>query len=251
MDELHFGNVKAEKAIAMRRYNLFAAVSKTLRILELCVALIFLSWILTRLPFAFRVSAEYLRKLSAFAATPLFVFALSNAIIAALLAQRSAAAAANADSSDAAAAADELYEEFLKNRSAVAERAKPLQSEAAAPPHTAATEAEYEDKKVVSETSAAVDRTVRDSDRGLQEYRRSQSEKWKGEEGGKTMLRRKQLRRSETEKVREDRREDDDLLYPQDKLSSEEFQRTIEAFIAKQMRFLREESSAIVVQNPS
>jgi hypothetical protein len=46
----------------------------------------------------------------------------------------------------------------------------------------------------------------------------------------------KKLRRSETEKVRE-------ILYPQDKLSNEEFQRTIEAFIAKQMRFLREEES--------
>jgi hypothetical protein len=62
------------------------------------------------------------------------------------------------------------------------------------------------------------------------------------------MKQRKQLRRSETEKLRETEKEN---LYPQDKLSNEEFQRAIDAFIAKQMRFLREESSAIVVHNTS
>lgn len=75
---------------------------------------------------------------------------------------------------------------------------------------------------------------------GRKVYSRSQSlpenVNGKGEDEEQTE-RQKILRRSETEKekVRE-------VLYPEDKLSNEEFQRTIEAFIAKQMRFLREES---------
>lgn len=113
------------------------------------------------------------------------------------------------------------------------------------PPRVAPAEERCEDKEVVSET------VVRDRDGGagsdLAKYRRSQSEKWKGEAAGK-MVRRKQLRRSETEKRRDQNEREN--LYPQDKLSNEEFQRAIEAFIAKQMRFLREESSsAVVVQN--
>ncbi|KAJ1420769.1 hypothetical protein SESBI_14179 [Sesbania bispinosa] len=149
-----------------------------------------------------------------------------------------------------------LYREFLNNRNAVADRdtppstadvspPPPSSAEVLPPPRTTA-EAEYQDKEVISETV----QDQKESDAGavsdLSNYRRSQSEKWKGETG--KMMRRKQLRRSETEKRRENARE---ILYPQDKLSNEEFQRAIEAFIAKQMRFLREESSAIVVQNPS
>lgn len=106
-------------------------------------------------------------------------------------------------------------------------------------PFAAAEVVECLDKKVVSETVR--DRNTEASS-DLANFRRSQSEKWKGEAG--KMLRRKQLRRSETEKLLEKEREN---LYPQDKLSNEEFQRTIEAFIAKQMRSLREESSAIVL----
>lgn len=223
MEEFLF---KAEKSNAISRYNLFTTISKTLRLIELCILLLLLSWLLTRLPFAFSLSAQFLRKLFAFAASPLFVFAVSNAIIAALLAQSRHFSAQHSP-------ADGLYRHLLNSR-----HAPPSQ------PHAPPPSPEFHDKLVIAES-------VRDcppADPGLgAKYRRSQSEKLKGE-AGKTP-RRRQLRRAETEKRREDSPE---ILYPQDKLSNEEFQRTIEAFIAKQLRFLREEeSSAIVVQNPS
>ncbi|KAK7307520.1 hypothetical protein VNO77_40656 [Canavalia gladiata] len=173
-------NVKAEKgSTGITRYNMLSGIGKTLRILELCLALFFLSWILTRLPFALRLSANYLR-------SPLFVFAISNAIIAALFAQ------------SRRFSADEPVEE---------------------PQH-----------KEIRDTCTANDypdlRKV---------YHRSHSEKVKRKsEDGSTTARR-ELQRSEMEKAQEN-------FYPEDKLSNEEFQRTIEAFIAKQMRFLREES---------
>ncbi|KAK7360046.1 hypothetical protein VNO77_02018 [Canavalia gladiata] len=227
--------LKTEKANAILRHNnIFVAISKALRILELCILLILLSWILMRLPFALALSAQFLRRIAAFAATPLFVFAVSNAIIAALLAQ-------SGRSSDHHSA-DGLYREFLNSRN----NATTPPPQASVPPACEAAEVEFQDKQVIAET--VQDRAYAGA--GVKsessKYRRSQSEKWKGDAA--KVPRRRQLRRSETEKRRE---ESPEILYPHDKLSNEEFQLAIEAFIAKQMRFLREESSAIVVQNPS
>ncbi|RDY09344.1 hypothetical protein CR513_06279, partial [Mucuna pruriens] len=185
MDALELSNLKVEKrSIVMARYNMLSGITKTLRILELCLALFLLLWFLTRLPFALRLSAGYLR-------SPLFVFAVSNAIIAALLAQ--------------------------SRRFAQSNSADPV------PEHS-----QISDTCTDKDSSAATD-----PDLG-KVYRRSVSE-------GKGETARRELRRSETEKARE-------KSYPQDKLSNEEFRRTIEAFIAKQMRLLREESLAIFVQ---
>lgn len=244
--------METEKANSIQSFNLLSAIPKTFRILEIIVAVMVLSWTLTRLPSALTVSAGFL---SCLAASPLFIFAISNAIIAALIAQSGRFSAQTA-ADDAAAG---LYREFLNSRNSVPD------------PPSPADAPECQDKEViisetVPDTNAGVGsdvvsyrrseskeevitETVQDSavaDAGVGSdvvsYRRSQSEKWKG------AARRKELRRSETEKQRENG--GDEILYPQDELSNEEFQRTIDAFIAKQMRFLREESSAIVVQKP-
>lgn len=226
----------------------FAAISKTIRIFELCIVFLILSWTLTRLPLAVSISAEYLRKL---AANPLFIFAVSNAIIAALFAQSGRFSDENSEDHSGAG---KLYRELMNCRIAVSDRdiqppsstVDPPSATVDLPPVTA--EVTCQDKEVISETVPAP--VIPDREIGVcsdfANYRRTQSEKWKGEAG--KMKQRKQLRRSETEKLLETSKEN---LYPQDKLSNEEFQRTIDAFIAKQMRFLREESSAIVVHNSS
>lgn len=226
----------------------FAAISKTIRIFELCIVFLILSWTLTRLPLAVSISAEYLRKL---AANPLFIFAVSNAIIAALFAQ---SGRFSDEKSEDHSGAGKLYRELMNCRIAVSDRdiqppsstVDPPSATVDLPPVTA--EVTCQDKEVISETAPAP--VIPDREIGVcsdfANYRRTQSEKWKGEAG--KMKQRKQLRRSETEKLLETSKEN---LYPQDKLSNEEFQRTIDAFIAKQMRFLREESSAIVVHNSS
>jgi hypothetical protein len=189
-----FNNIKTEKQSTMKTYNLFTSIAKTLRLLELCLLLFFLLWIFTRLPFFLRISTDFLQ-------SPLFIFALSNAIIAALFAQSDLRFSSSA--SDSASIVEERLESQIKQ---------------------------------INDTCKAVDvdscSAVTDSG-NLQVCSWSQSfpETMNGEGENE-----KKLRRSETEKVRE-------ILYPQDKLSNEEFQRTIEAFIAKQMRFLREEES--------
>ncbi|GAU36019.1 hypothetical protein TSUD_211570 [Trifolium subterraneum] len=225
----------------------FAAISKTIRIFELCILLLLLSWTLTRLPLAVSISADYLRKL---AANPLFIFAISNAIIAALIAQSGRFTSQN---SDDLSGTGKIYSEFINNRITVSDREQQPPSVTVEPPpvEEVAAEVKCQDKEVISEiVSVPTIPTVSDRETGgdsdFASFRRSQSEKWKGE--AVKMKERKQLRRSETEKIRETEKEN---LYPQDKLSNEEFQRAIDAFIAKQMRFLREESSAIVVHNTS
>lgn len=225
----------------------FAAISKTIRIFELCIVLLLLSWTLTRLPLAVSISAEYFRKL---AANPLFIFAVSNVIIAALFAQSGRFSDENSEDHSGAG---KLYRELMNCRIAVSDRDIQPPSTAVDPPPSASvdlpsvtTEVTCQDKEVISETVPTP--VIPDRETGVcsdfTNYRRTQSEKWKGEAG--KMKQRKQLRRSETEKLLETSKEN---LYPQDKLSNEEFQRAIDAFIAKQMRFLREESSAIVVHN--
>ncbi|KAF7809708.1 putative TRNA--methyltransferase non-catalytic subunit trm6MTase subunit trm6 [Senna tora] len=264
MNSFYFANVQTEKVAAMRRYSLFTAIGKTLRILEFLLALLLLFWILARLPFVLRISGHYVRKLSVFIASPLFVFIVSNAIIATLLAKSGRLTAPNSDA-DSNARTAELYQEFLKNTADRTRSSSEVEAEAESDDllRVAEEEVVYQDKEIISDLNSA-ERTIQDRqadeiqtrrdsdsdgevDSGFPKvYRRSQSEKMKEEDSTKTM-RQKFLRRSETEKMYvENPREN---LYPQDKLSNEEFQRTIEAFIAKQMRFLREESLAIVIQN--
>ncbi|KAI5438908.1 uncharacterized protein LOC127123648 [Lathyrus oleraceus] len=186
-------NIKEEKQSTISTYSIFTGIARTLRLLELCLVLFFLFWILNRLPFALRISADFLR-------SPLFIFALSNAIIVALLAQSDLRF-----SSSSAADSEFPVEERL----------------------------ECQDKQSCETCVEDVDScAVTVTDSGNKVYCRSESlpEIMNGEEKNE------KLQRSETEiKVRE-------ILYPQDMLSNEEFQRAIEAFIAKQMRFLREES---------
>ncbi|KAK7406741.1 hypothetical protein VNO78_08371 [Psophocarpus tetragonolobus] len=187
MEALDLSKLKAEKR------NIFSSITKTLRILELFFSLFFLLWFLTRLPFALRVSAQYLH-------SPLVVFAVSNAIIAALLAQS---------------------RRFDQSNSA-----------------SLAAEAEHMHHQISDTCTANDSCAATDPDLGNVNCRSLSERKDEGQ--NKTV--RRELGRSETEKARE-------KSYPQDKLSNEEFRRTIEAFIAKQMRLLQEESLTISLSN--
>lgn len=82
-------------------------------------------------------------------------------------------------------------------------------------------------------------------------YKRSRSEELKREILEEKVSTRK-LRRSETEKlVAESGRSGETKAEVVDKLSNEEFQRTIEAFIAKQVRFHKEEKLSILLPQPT
>lgn len=252
MDAVDFDNVKAEKANAMRRYNRLQSIARLFRLAEVCLALVFLSWTCTRLPLVVKISGEFIRRLAGIVSNPLFVFVICNGIIAALIANSGRFSGENNAAGDADSS---LYDEFVRNNE---NRAKPLGEDAPR------EEIVYEDKQVIFSQPNAISpaceshsnrdvSTVSDSDPEVESqnrrvYRRSKSEKLAREksEGGI-------LRRSETEKFQERENLGEKIqargLYPEDELSNEEFQRTIEEFIAKQLKFRRQESLSVVLQS--
>ncbi|KAJ7953038.1 tRNA-methyltransferase non-catalytic subunit trm6MTase subunit [Quillaja saponaria] len=261
MDAFDFDNVKAEKASAMRRYNLLQTIAKLFRTVEICIAVVILSWIFTLLPLAVKISGEYARRLYGLIGSPLFVFIIGNAIIITLVAK---SGLVNGETSGSDNAETEIYEEFLKNSGGDATKS-PSETDN---PSREPEEFEYHDKQIISELNlnvtshmledqAEIDTcTVKDRETEIdldfpKVYRRTQSEKFKP---NNTMESKRELRRSETEKFLNNANSGHnppENLYPEDNLSNEEFQRTIEDFIAKQMKFLREESLAIVVKSQS
>ncbi|KAL4355331.1 hypothetical protein GQ457_06G039910 [Hibiscus cannabinus] len=232
MNSFDLDNVKAEKVKAMRRFHRLRSIAKVFRLLEALSTLLFLAWTFERLPFAFKISGEFVLKLGGVIASPLFVFLACNVIIVTLIVKSGIfSAVCNADC--------KIYEEFIKNAEP---RSKPESRE----------EIVYQDKEIITEVKTCsrkcqemepvpVPELEWDSDIELDNrrlYKRSKSEREEEE---------KEVGRSETEKCGGIENTAEKLI-PEDGLSNEEFQRAIEDFIAKQLKFRREESLYIVLQ---
>ncbi|KAK8674078.1 hypothetical protein V6N13_112376 [Hibiscus sabdariffa] len=237
MDSFVFNNVKAEKARAMRRFNRLRSLANAFRFLELLLALLFLAWTFERVPFLVKISGEFILKLGGVVASPLFVFLVSNVIIVTLIAK-------SGIFSSVGSADSKIYEEITK----IAENRSRSESQ---------EEIVYQDKEIISEPNTNTLKceemepeceSESDSDAEMDNprvYRRSKSEKLPMRKTEEQVT--KELRRSETEKHRKIENINEEL-FPEDELSNEEFQRTIEDFIAKELRFRREESLSIVLQ---
>lgn len=249
MESCNFDNVKAEKARAMRRYNRLQTIARLFRLAELFVGAFLLSWTFARLPFALRISRDYLRLLSGVVSSPLFVFLVCNVIIVSLVA-KSRHVTTSAPQDPDHDVQTRLYQEFAENC------AKSESGNDAVNAEEEEEEVVYQDKQIISEVNEAdpkpeTESESSDSDSGLEfpkAIRRTKSEKFESVNIPAT------LRRSETEDCRKMLRSGQETVPedPEDDLSNEEFRRSIEAFIEKQKRFHhQEESLAIVLQNQS
>ncbi|RYR61791.1 hypothetical protein Ahy_A04g019001 [Arachis hypogaea] len=156
-------------------------------------ALFLLSWILMR-------------------RSPLFVFALFNAIIAALLAQSARLSASDHRTSHSEPRAEHRHNQLITDRAVT-------------------------DTCTDNGSCAATD--LGSNFRSQRVFQQIRSEKLEEDEGRTTE--RKKLRRSETETETAKAVESSMIS------CNEEFRQTIEAFIARQMSLLREESLAIVL----
>lgn len=250
MDSFDFDNVKAEKAKALRRFNRFCRIGRFFRAAEVCVALLFIFWTFSQLPFVVQISGAFLRRIAAVISTPLFVFLLGNSIVVVLLTKSS-----DQTTTAVASAETEIYQAFVRS---VENRSKPSDEDL--------TEGiVYDDKQVIvtdldSNPNLTVDENMphveidSDSSPHSKVYGRSKSDvSGKQSSNMVMMMMKRSLQRSETEKFCKETENDDDSEeeknYPEDDLSNEEFQKTIEAFIAKQRMFRRQESLAVVVHN--
>ncbi|KAL2236312.1 uncharacterized protein LOC105165865 [Sesamum indicum] len=206
-------------------------IKKLLRIMEIFLLLVFLTWASARLPFALRISAEYLRQLARVVVSPLFIFLLSNVIVLTLFFKSPGDLIfpPQTTSQNVTESHMEYFcPEFIKD----AGRSSPPAAEDIVM---------FQDKQTVFEVTK------------VKVHRRSQSSETmstsKQDYNNPCSSCGKQLRRSETERrlrVEEVAAERAEVV---DELSNEEFQRAIEAFIAKQIKFHEEEKLAIVLHH--
>lgn len=206
MDSFNVHGIRVGKANAIFRHNKLQKITTLFRIMELCVFLIILSRFSIQLPLAFKLSGEYFRGLFVTLISPLFVFVIGNAIIVILFLK-----------SGQLSAKDGVYDEYTEN----------------------CRKNNYDYQKQTNKIACRVYTTSCDHEE--RKIHRSQSEKMKRMH---TEEPHRELSRSMTERCRKSVNYDKkpvDTSCAKDAMSDEEFRRTIEDFIARQQRFLREE----------
>ncbi|KAF2590846.1 hypothetical protein F2Q70_00040682 [Brassica cretica] len=236
MDSISFDNVKAEKAKALHR---FQSIGFLFRVTEICLALLLLCWIF---------SGEFLRRLACVVSSPLFMFVLGNSIVVALLTTKSTVLSSGVDGGGEA----DIYDAFIRsgeNRASSSDVDKQMigtETDSVSNSNSIPTVAreDHVTTEPEKETVTVTDLVKDHSPPPTKVYRRSKSEKQRLD----TVMKPKpSLRRSETEKCRETVKPCEEVPFPEDNLTNEEFQKTIEAFIAKQLIFRRRESLAVVI----
>lgn len=239
MDLQEFDNVKAEKAIAMRRYRRqrnFKWLSKA------CAALFVLTHSAAWFSIAIDFFGGYSREFFAVFKSHLFVFVLFHAIIFLVYALSGKNSTDNKHGA-AGSAAPDLYDEFVNN-SACSRKNNSTEGDSPAP------EERFQDKHVVfsenvaSPPASKTDIVRTDNDRALvvKCYQRTQSENYNRKKVEKSTQR--EFRRADTElcrKVKCSEEEPGRRSSSVDQMSTDEFNRAIEDFIAAQKWIQREE----------
>jgi hypothetical protein len=243
MASYEIDSVKVEKDNAMRRYN---QQRKVRWVVQLCVAFVVLLRSTSWLPVAIEISVEFSRRfLSVFDCT-FYVFMLVVAIVLVLYA-----------SSGQNEAKPDLYDEFLQKTEsgrrfgAGEKQPAPFHDKhivysenAASPPvHYNNLTVSTITKHTVSQVQSNTVRAVSEKSLPEKRYRRTKSERYELRIGEGS---RRELRRLETEirreMVRPARRSVSEKV---DKLNNEDFNRTIEAFIAETKKIQKEESTKL------
>lgn len=219
-------DIKLEKRNAILKHRQSCKIANLFRLVEVCVVLVLISRFTTHLPVAVKSSGEYFRGLSVVLVSPRFVFIVGNVIVLTLFAK-----AGQFSAQDTTSASD-LYQEFLK---------KSEKSQAIHPRE------KQSQKILVHEKIVNLNLNVHTSE-GAKSFRRTQSENLKRVKYNKDC---KQLRRLESEKyIKHNDSDDDEKLVKsscaEDGMSSEQFRDTVEAFIARQKKLLREEEYSVI-----
>ncbi|KAH7848770.1 hypothetical protein Vadar_007563 [Vaccinium darrowii] len=237
---MDYQTVQTEKAKAMMRYRQLRNVGKMWRVLEIIVALAFFSWSSTRLPFFLNLGAQSLIGIYEYLINPHINFVVGNAIIVIVVLLSRQKPAANTT------AAADVFDQYVPD-------SEPLSCELfqTLPPNLATVAGEVEtdtdtgciDKQIVVTENAVrevqCDAVSTAIDEGEKVMRRS-FERTKSDNTMKREFRPapgRILRRSETVVLSREERviTSFDMV---DRLSNEEFRRTIEDVIAKHRRFL-------------
>lgn len=237
MDSFSF-NLQAEKNNAILKHRKLQRITSLVRIVEVCVVLILISKLSLKVPVVVKNSSEYLRNLSLFVNSPRFVFLIGNVIIITLFAQGSIKKIPEPD----------FYHQLV---------------------HKNLNNTKREEKDGIRKDNGDTESDKCSENDGICG---STVEENKRIDAGETMKKggannniclevKKSYRRCETEILNKRRRvlrrckseikrksiegghgeEVGRISYPEDEMSSEEFRRTVEDFIARQQRIYRGE----------
>lgn len=210
-------DIKLEKKNAMLKHRQLYNTANLLRFVEVFVLLVLISrFTTTHLPVAVKNSGEYFRGLSVTLVSPRFVFVVGNIIIITLFVKAGKFSSHDSTKTD-------LYEKFVEKSHAT---------------HPCVNEKR---SVVVAEEK----RIVRLDVHGPKNLRRTQSENMKKAKSDKHCG---QLRRLGSEKyVKCGGSEEKSMARSsaEDGMSNEQFRDTVEAFIARQKKLLREEEYSV------
>ncbi|KAI3969905.1 hypothetical protein MKX01_038373 [Papaver californicum] len=257
MDHLfEIDNIKTEKHNAMRKFRRIKNIANLCRLVEIFLVLMFISWVSTNhLSNLLKGTGEHLYNFSVFIAKPKFVFLVGNVIILTLFAKSGKNSSSSSPSSSSISngfsetSHHDLYDEFIKNSNrngAVSKTEVIKEEEIVFQDKETVIEKEYDDilvrNPVITTTTGDVDLV----DSNNRSYRRSKSENSKIHGVHEKQSLRK-LRRSETQKYRNVENKKVSSCEDVEMMSNDELRKKVEDFIAKQMRFHREESMTIVL----
>ncbi|KAK0582714.1 hypothetical protein LWI29_028789 [Acer saccharum] len=223
MDSFRINNIQVEKANAiMKHHRQLRKMANWFRLIEICVVLLVVSRFSSQLPLAVKNSGGYFRELTVFIVSPRFVFVVGNLIVITLFAKSGQFSAQDSPGKNSGS---DLIKEFVEK----SEKTQNIHRQ----------EIEYREKQ-----STCIEKVASDA---IKHYKRSQSENLRRVSCYKPC---RELRRSETEKCTKISNSGGEKLVkksnPEDEMSNEEFRRTIEAFIAKQQKFRREEEYSVI-----
>ncbi|EYU37814.1 hypothetical protein ABFS82_02G021700 [Erythranthe guttata] len=217
MDSVKFQNVKSEKANAISRHRRTQKLTTLFRLVELFVFLVVVSRFSSQFAFSFNISGEYFRGISVTLISPRFVFLVGNTIIVILFLLSSSKGGENEKRPT------DFYDEYVekcRNNNQQITHSKHVKKSApeAYEFHNA--------NKIISKSKSEIN------------LERRGAVVVKGEESHRD------LRRSMSQSCRKSvdcGRKKAAAVVVEDEMSGEEFRRTVEAFIARQQRVLREE----------
>ncbi|XP_057966208.1 uncharacterized protein LOC131156497 [Malania oleifera] len=226
MDSFTIRNVKAEKANAILRYRRLQKLATLCRFIELCVFLIMVSRISSQLPVSVKLFGDYFRDLFVALLSPRFVFVVGNAIIIILFSKSGQFSTQDpAGNSIETGIIEKIMDSSEKGLRIGKDEAK-----------YRAKQGTGIEKRVSTEVHTCSAETKKN-------YRRNRSENLVLDHCKKSLH---VLKRSETEKYQKSSDfgvKQVERSYSEDNMSNEEFRRTVEDFIARQQRLLREEES--------
>lgn len=216
----------------MLRYKKRQRVTTLFRFIEFCIFFVIISRVSTQLPLNFKLSTEYFKGLGVTLISPLFVFVLGNAIVIILFLK--SGQSSTEDGSTNNVKMDEYKQKCWMNKEAYCEQIK-KQSIHVQKAYCEQSKKQRKQRIVVErQVEMKIHRSHSDNSLCLSHDEKKPRKKLtrSATVGCRKVINTNSVKPTMTMTT---------TSYPEDEMSNEEFRKTVENFIARQQRSLREE----------